>query len=214
MNHASIVVFISLLVSGSAFAQTSFQTVGIPALKKSVVESFVKTEQGKNCPAEGLLSFDRIVEVTGSAVSSVDSVARLIEAVKGRKDQLNSDGSHCGKCQEINQVASYTTSEPSRTTLNSMCNNRPTVNIRKLLPMDQIETFVDSTLRGRTPEGRSLNQGCPDPCSFYIASSTTERDGNQSMINLTVHCGQPRKGSILFADYKYTAGLIQSWSCK
>ncbi len=214
MNCASILVGIIMFASGVSFAQSSFEKVGIPALKKSVVESFVKTDQGKTCPAAGTVSFDRLAQVIGSASSSVDSVARLIENVKPRRDKLNIDSSRCGKCQQVNQVAAFTTSEPAKTSTNSKCNNRPTTNIRKILPMDQVENFVDSTLRGNTSEGRSLNQGCPDPCSFYVASAVTERDHNQSLLNLTVHCGQPRNGSILFADYKYTAGLIQSWSCK
>lgn len=214
MKCALIIVLFGLLNSEISFAQSSFDKVGIPAMKKSVIESFVKTDQGKACPAAGSVSFDRLAELTGSASSSVDSVARLLEAIKPRQGQLNLDSSRCGKCQQVNQVAAFTTSEPAKTNINSMCNNRPTVNIRKMISVDQVENFVSSTLRGNTAEGRSLNQGCPDPCSFYVASATTERDGNQSLLNLTVHCGQPRSGSLFFTDYKYTAGLIQSWSCK
>lgn len=203
-----------MFVSGSVLASSSFDKVGIPKLKKSVVESFVKTEQGRRCPVAGSVSYDRLAELTGSASSSADSVSRLLERVQSRRDQLNVDSSRCGKCQQINQVAAFTTSEPIRTLTNSMCDNRPTVNIQKLLPTDQVERYANSTLRGGTPEGKALYQGCPDPCSFYVASATTERDANQSLLNLTVHCGQPRNGSILFAKYKYTAGLIQKWSCQ
>ena len=214
MKCALIVVLLGLLTNEICFAQSSFDKVGIPALKKSVIESFVKTDQGKECPAAGSVSFDGLAQVTGSASSSVDSVARLLETIKPRQDKLNVDSSRCGKCQQVNQVAAFTTSEPAKTKISSMCNNRPTVNIRKMISLDQVENFVSSTLRGNTPEGLALNQGCPDPCSFYVASATTERGGNQSLLNLTVHCGQPRSGSLFFADYKYTAGLIQSWSCK
>lgn len=188
MNRSSLLILIGLLISGISFAQSSFEKVGIPALKKSVIESFVKTEQGKNCPAAGSISFDHLAELKGSASSSVDSVARLLENVKARRDKLNVDSSRCGQCHQVNQVAAFTTSEPASTSNNSACNNRPTTNIRKIMPIDQVENFVDSTLRGNTAEGRSLNQGCPDPCSFYIASATTERDHNQSLLNLTVHC--------------------------
>ncbi len=214
MNRLSTLVLMGFLASGSVFAQSSFEKTGIPVMKKSVIESFVKTAQTKSCPMGGSLSFDRLAQNTGSATGSAEAVARLIESIDMRRDQLNVDSSRCGSCQQINQVAAYTTSEPSKTTLNASCDNRPTVNIRKLLPSNQIESFVSSTLRGSTAEGKSLYQGCPDPCSFYVASATTERDENQSLLNLTVQCGQPRSGSILFAKYKYTAGLIQKWSCK
>ena len=214
MNCASFLIGVIVFSSGVSFAQSSFDKVGIPIFKKSVLASFVQTAQGKACPAAGSQSLDHLSQSVGSASSSVDSVARLIENVKPRRDQLNVDSSRCGQCQQVNQVATFTTSEPANTLTDSSCNNRPTTNFKKLLPMDQVENFVDSTLRGNNPEGQALTQGCPDPCSFYVASAVSDRGSNQSLLNLTVHCGQPRDGSILFADYKYTAGLIQSWSCK
>ena len=91
MKCALIIVLFGLLNSEISFAQSSFDKVGIPAMKKSVIESFVKTDQGKACPAAGSVSFDRLAELTGSASSSVDSVARLLEAIKPRQGQLNVD---------------------------------------------------------------------------------------------------------------------------
>ena len=79
---------------------------------------------------------------------------------------------------------------------------------------DDVQQFATATVRGMTPEGEKAYQGCPDPCSFSVASATTPTTEGKSLLNLTIHCGAPKSGSVFSAKYKFTAGLIHKWSCR
>lgn len=206
---ASLVYAFSLI----SFAQT-FEKVGIPLMKQAVQQSFAPTPQSKECNAGGSLDYDNLALDRGGVMSSESILSSLIQKIEGNRNELLQDSSHCGACQQVNQVAIFTTTQPEKTDQNSFCDNRPTVNIQKELRDEEIQSFASSTIRGKTPEGQELYKGCPDPCSFYIASATTPMGNGNSLLNLTVQCGQPRAGSMFFAKFKFSSGLIHKWSCQ
>ncbi len=207
-------MLICFLISQSVLAQSQFEAVGIPVMKAAVVSSFAKAEDKSGCAAGGVKYFDKILQVQGDAVSSMQVIMDLIDKSRQSHRQLEADASHCGSCQQVNEVAVYLTSEPAKVSRNSMCDNMPTVNVQVLLAESEVQGFVEATLSGNSSHGKKLFLGCPDPCSFYTAFASTPKENNKRLLNLTSHCGQPRNGSLMFAKYKFTAGLIQKWSCQ
>lgn len=183
-------------------------------LKTSVLQSFAKLENNPNCAVAGSETFDNLFQTLGGAISARALVSSLLEKSQDNLKGLEVDSRRCGSCKQVNQVVVYTTSEPELVLVNSSCNNKPTVNIRTNLADSEIQTYIESTIRGNNPEGKDLYLGCPNPCAFFTASASTSLGNNRSLLNLTVHCGPPRNGSILFANYKFTAGLIHKWTCQ
>ncbi len=207
-----------LVFSFQAYSETQlpsrFEAEAVPLMKKSVLQSFEPILQKDSCPEGGSQDFDRVAEDLGSALSSSKIVISLIEKAQPQLTELNQETGRCGACQQINQTAVFTTTEVDKTTPNDFCNNKETVHLQKEMPTNDVQTFVSDTLKGKTDEGKKLYVACPDPCSFNIASATTESAKGQSLLNLTVLCGQPRAQNILFAKYKFSSGLIHKWSCQ
>ncbi len=210
----SLAIVTALLLPAVSFSQSAFETVALPIMKQAVALSFGDSQFNKDCAAGSIVAYDKLALGNGGATSSAAIVNSLISKIEGNRQSLLQDGSKCGTCQQINQVATYTTSEPEKTLRNEMCDKMPTVNIQKLLVDSEVESYAASTLRGATPEGKKLYAACPNPCSFHVASATTPMGDQQSLINLTVHCGQPRVGIVLFAKYKFSSGLIHKWTCQ
>lgn len=203
-----------LLRPAVSFSQSAFEAVALPMMKKAVAASFANSEVNKNCAVGAIVAYDKLAFGKGAATSSAVIVNSLRSKIEGNRQTLLQDGSKCGTCQQVNQVATYTTSEPEKVLRNEICDKMPTVNIQKLLVDSDLESYATSTLRGATPEGKKLYAACPNPCSFHVASATTPLGNQQSLINLTVHCGQPRMGSVLSAKYKFSSGLIHKWTCQ
>ncbi len=210
----SLAIVSAFLIPALASAQSAFETVALPIMKQAVATSFAASETNTNCAVGGTVAYDKLALGKGGATSSATVISSLINSIEGNRQHLLQDGSKCGSCQQVNQVAAYTTSEPEKILRNEMCDKMPTVNVQKLVADSDLKTFAAGTLRGSTPEGKKLYASCPNPCSFHVASATTPMGNQQSLINLTVHCGQPRAGSILFAKYKFSSGLIHKWTCR
>ena len=198
----------------TVFSQNKFETVGIPMLKAAVLKSFPIIDKKPECPESGTKSVDKVMQDQGSATSGKSIVSSLIDKTQESLTRLESESGKCGSCQQINQVAIYTTSEPAKIVQNASCDNMPTVNLQMNLSDNDIHAFIEATISGNTPEGKKIYQSCPDPCSFYTAVAVTPLEQNRRLVNLTAHCGQPRAGSLLFAKYKFSSGLIHKWSCQ
>ena len=211
-KHLYLAAF--LLTANTVLAQGDLWSAGLPVLKTAVYKSFVSSKVNPACSPGGQNSVDKIHQVEGSATAAKSIVRSLVEGTQTELSSLSNDSSKCGSCRQVNQVVIYTTSEPAQVNADSSCDNRPTVNIQIELPDSDIQIYAESTLKGDTPQGQQLYQGCPDPCAFNTASAATPAGNGRSLLNLTVHCGQPRTGFILFAKYKFSSGLIHKWVCQ
>lgn len=198
----------------AAFSQTKFELTGFTVMRTAVLNAFVKSENKANCPNAGYDSHEHLFQIQDNATSSMQVINSLVEKNQPGLTILERDGSKCGSCQQVNQVAMYVTSEPVRVSVDASCNDKPTVNIQATINHRDINSFVEATLTGRSVEGKKLFHGCPDPCSLYSAFAVASLEGNKRLINLTTQCGQPRNGSLIFAKYKFSSGLIHKWTCQ
>lgn len=179
-----------------------------------MLHSFPQVLASPDCPEGGTQSRDNVAQTEETITAAKSAVTGIIEKTRPVvKGYVNETGK-CGACKQINQVSMYTTSEPAKVLSESACENKPAENIRMTMPDKDIDSFVAAVMSGKTSEGRRIYAGCPDPCSFYTASSTVPAGNNKVLLNLTVHCGQPRKGILLFSNYKFTTGIIHKWTCQ
>lgn len=207
--------FLIVLISGgNTFAESSFTRVGIPMLKAAVLQSFPQVQASADCPEGGSQSRDNIVHTEDTVTAAKSAVSGIIEKTRPVVKEYVNETGKCGTCKQINQVSVYTTSEPAKVSQDSACENKPAENIRTTMPDKDIDSFIEAVVSGKTSEGRRIYAGCPDPCSLYTASSTVPAGNNKVLLNLTVHCGQPRKGTLLFSNYKFTTGIIHKWTCQ
>src|SRR3989338_535157 len=214
MNKNTLKFFAVLFFAFSSQANSSFESIGIPMMKESVKKSFQLSDSAQGCPQAGFQEFDSLSSARGSAMSSSKIITQLLEEIDPHHREISVENSRCGSCRQVNEIAVFSTSEPEKVKMKQFCNNRPTVNVEKEMENSDVQDFASDTMRGKTPEGKELYAGCPDPCSFYVASATTPRSETRSLLNLTVHCGQPRNGGVLMAKYIYKAGLVQKWACQ
>ncbi len=203
-----------LISGGNTFAESSFIRVGIPTLKAAVLHSFPQVQASADCPEGGSQSRDNIAQTEEPVTNTKSAVTGIIEKTRPVVKEYVNETGKCGSCKQINQVSMYTTSEPAKFSLDSACDNKSAENIRMTMPDKDINSFVEAVMSGKTAEGRRIYAGCPDPCSLYTASSTVPAANNKVLLNLTVHCGQPRKGTLLFSNYKFTTGIIHKWTCQ
>ena len=210
----SLSFLLILLATFAAAAESSFDRVGIPILKSAVLHSFPPVQTSPDCPEGGSQSRDNIAQTEESVINAKFAVTATIEKTRPvLKEYVNETGK-CGACKQINQVSMYTTSEPAKVSAEAACGNKSAENIRMTMPDKDIDSFIEAIVSGKTTEGRRIYAGCPDPCSLYTASSTLPAANNKVLLNLTVHCGQPRKGTLLFSKYKFTTGIIHKWTCQ
>ncbi len=209
-----LAVTASCLFPGIAYSENAFEKIALPMMKTAAYQSFGESEVNKECAVGATADFDKLATGRAGASSSSAMIASLLEKIENRRQELLVDSSHCGSCQQVNDVATFTTTEPEKTLRDASCDTMPTINIQKELPAGEIQSFAAATLQGKTDEGKKLYAGCPNPCSFHIATATTPLENQNSLLNLTVQCGQPRNGSILFAKYNYSSGLLHKWTCR
>lgn len=206
--------FLILLATFAAKAESSFDRVGIPTLKSAVLHSFPPVQAGPDCPEGGSQSRGDITQTEEPVTNAKSAVTGIIEKTRPVVKQYVNETGRCGSCKQINQVSMYTTSEPAKVSSDNACDNKSAENIRMIMPDKDIDSFIEAVMSGKTAEGRRIYAGCPDPCSLYTASSTVPAANSKVLLNLTVHCGQPRKGTLLFSNYKFTTGLIHKWTCQ
>lgn len=203
-----------LIATCAATAESSFNRIGIPTLKAAVLHSFPPVTASPDCPEGGMQSRDNIAQTEEPVTNAKSAVTGIIERTRPVVKQYVGEVGKCGSCKQINQVSMYTTSEPAKVSADSACENKSAENIRMTMPDKDIDSFVEAVMSGKTAEGRRIYAGCPDPCSLYTASSTVPAGNGKVLLNLTVHCGQPRKGTLLFSSYKFTTGLVHKWTCQ
>ena len=206
-------ILISLITIAAA-AESSFNRVGIPTLKSAVLHSFPPVQASPDCPEGGSQSRDNVAQTAESVTNAKSAVTGIIEKTRPLVKEYVNETGKCGSCKQINQVSMYTTSEPAKISFEATCDTKSAENIRMTMPDKDIDSFVEAVVSGKTAEGRRIYAGCPDPCSLYTASSTVPAANNKVLLNLTVHCGQPRKGTLLFSNYKFTTGIIHKWTCQ
>lgn len=215
IKFATVFTFLIVLISGgNTFAESRFKSIAIPILKSAVLQSFPPVQVSPDCPEGGSQLRDSIEQTVEPVTNTKSAVTGIIEKTRPVVNQYVNETGKCGSCKQINQVSMYTTSEPAKVSLNSACDNKSAENIRMTMPDKDIHSFVEAVVSGKTAEGRRIYAACPDPCSLYTASSTLPAANNNVHLNLTVHCGQPRKGSLLFSNYKFTTGIIHKWTCQ
>ncbi len=187
--------------------------VAIPYLVKSVLASSAQPEKVLGCPDAGFVVSPTLEATQGSIVSSANIISGLVSRTPALVSKLNADRSHCGVCREMNTLTTFTTTSPQSISSDVSCQSQPVENVRIELENSEIESYVNQTLTGKNQEGQRLHQNCPQSCSFYVVSGQTSISASRSRLNLTVLCGQPRKGSLLFSSYIFTVGVIQQWAC-
>ncbi len=208
-----------LMLGANAFAEVipcqsdCVAKVAVPYMAKAVIASSIPNHQDASCPSAGFEVMPNLAATQGAVISSAGIIKSMIDQSQNQFSKLTADKSHCGTCSETNLITTFTTSAPSRTIGDPNCFNKPVENIQKELDNSEIENFANQTLQGNTSEGQHLVQICPKTCSFYVASAQTPIGPHKSRLNLTVLCNDKRQGSIVFATYNYSLGVIHQWSC-
>lgn len=200
--------------SGMALSDASFNRIGVPMLKSAVLRSFLPVPASSECPEGGSKSYDNVAEEQAGLMSAKSTVTNLIESARVVAKIYVNETVRCGSCKQINQVSIYTTSEPANVSVDSSCERNSAEGIQKSMPDKDISSFVEAVVSGKTSDGQRIYAACPDPCSLYTASAVIPAANNNVLLNLVVQCGQPRNGSLFFAKYKFTAGIIHKWTCQ
>ena len=206
-------IFISFAHAGTCDSKCS---VALNQLKEHVADLSKVARRDNDCPKSGIevLTLDK--EITGGLLSAESSSLPKVNAfLKARESELNNGKSKCGVCNQKNQTSLVLNTFPkTKSQSTQFCEGRPTqVLTHEFNSIDDAKSYVISTMKGNGEEGKNLLRQCPDPCSFYIMSATTQLPNKHTRLNLSVRCDQPREGMAIFADYLFSGNWIHEWSC-
>ena len=87
---------------------------------------------------------------------------------------------------------------------------------RRKIILDALNKYSQKTLNGDNPEGKKLNEGCPDQCSFYVSSVMTFYEEKcRGKADLYINCNHKRAGSLLFGmDYLVDISYKENLQCE
>ncbi len=166
------------------------------------------------CPAEGMDLIEDIHETKGALANALDSMDEMMKVISPTVAKKKSDVGRCGACKQTNVVSSYASISPEKTMPIPECGNRAAETFAiDVASKEGAKDFTEKLLSGDNAEGKRLQAACPDPCAYYVTTAQTQQDNGTTHLTLTVQCGQPRKGSVLFATYEYKAGVVHQWTC-
>lgn len=205
----------SSFAAEGSFDKHQFLREGLSRTQESLedIAKDLTPANDRTCPDAGTVVLENLSQEKGKVFSIADRIDDVRDAVKPQRDQLQSDRSRCGSCQQNNVVSLYTSISPEKHQYSAQCENRPTETLNvNVKDKSEVKGFIEAVLTGKNAEGKRLHKSCPDPCSFYITSAETEAHGRKQ-VTLTVQCGQPRNGSIFSAKYDYKSGLVHQWTC-
>ena len=185
-------------------------------LKEHVADISKTGRQDIECPKAGIEILGLKEHFDGGLMSGKLSLLPQVNVLLVAKEKtLNSDGSKCGSCRQTNQTTVIVNSFPQPVTpAIDFCKNQPTQLFRQEFTSRQdAADYAVETVKGNGRDGKKLLAGCPDPCSFYVMTATTQLPTGKTRLNLSVRCDQPRDGSAFFATYHYSGNLIHEWTC-
>ncbi len=189
--------------------------MGLEATRKAVVSiQPIANQSSLGCPTGGHTLNLGSTKRNGT-LPNAEGVLKALRAQNQIDSRvLETDGSKCGPCLQVNLVSPFTVTRPAKTKLNPLCNNRPTKTISGRFSTEkEAKSFAERVLKGKNAQGKELYVGCPDPCSFRVFNSETLVEGGGFVATLVVQCGQPRSSGPLFAPYEFSHGNIHQWAC-
>lgn len=208
------------VVSLQSHADTTYKTcgancvqeVGLPILTSSILSVAKSSDQG--CPAPGSEVIPLVEKSTGKIRSSSATIGDLMTKTSNTLQSLKNNSAHCGECKQQNLVSSFTTTAPQELRADEVCPTPFARSFQTDLNNADIESFVDQTLRGKTPQGAKYVSDCANLCSNQVVSAQTALSPTTTRLNLVVICGPPRQGTLLLSTYQFSVGFIHQWICK
>ncbi len=208
-------VFLFFFTSHAAFAaDSSPEQFALPVMQNAVVTSAPLPASDSGCPPAGVELLKSVESGSGKAVSSSKIILNLVAQSAPARAKLESENFKCGVCKQKNLVSTYTTSAPQQLRTDQVCAAPFARNFQHELNNQDIEAYANDVLRGKNPEGAAMTKDCASSCNFSTASAQTPLTQTTSRLNLTVYCGPPRQGSIVFATYDFTVGFIHEYTCQ
>jgi len=213
--------FVLLMPMHFAFAQgfnsdckaDCVEKEALPVLKEAILHAPLRLPQSADCPEGGIDLFENVAMADGTVVASSSIISALTDKTSAYLNDLSRSSGRCGSCQQHNLVTPFTESQPEKLRLDVVCTTPFTKNIQREIEDTQIEDYAAATLKGDNPEGKALHDACSSSCNFHVATAKTPISSTRSRLNLTVLCGPPRQGFILFATYQYKIGFFRQWTC-
>ncbi|MEZ0391098.1 MAG: hypothetical protein ACAH59_02710 [Pseudobdellovibrionaceae bacterium] len=199
-----------------AFDKDSFMQEGLGLLKSSLENHLKDTGLAGNseCPESGLEIVEKIESKKGTLMNATASVDEIMLSVKPKVDEKQADTSRCGTCQQKNLVSYLASINPVKIRPVVECESMPAQTfVADLKDKEDIKRYTENTLQGTNSEGKQMAKACPSPCSYYVTTAQTPLNNGKTHLTLTVQCGQPRKDSVLTADYDFKGGLVHQWVC-
>lgn len=216
MKYLVKYLVVTVLLFGAPFSRafgSVVEQLAVPVMVKAVLLSSLTPTADPSCPASGSEIISSVEKASAKAISSSKTILDLVNGVDAQRAKLRVDSSHCGVCKQVNVVSTYTTSSPNQLRTDITCGAPFVRNFQHDFVNQDIESYVSDILRGKNPEGSQILNDCPKTCNLYTASAETPLTSSTSRLNLTILCGPPRQGSIVFATYDFSVGFIHQWSC-
>jgi len=214
-------LFFTLQIASLAVAQPDLQdcttdclrTQAIPTMESGVLSAPMDSKQDADCPQAGFVLINDVASERGLVLALQGIFNELSTQVAPQQELLRKDQSHCGVCHQHNVVSMFSTSEPEKIRTDVVCDTHFAKNIEKTIDDSKIRSYMQDTLTSKNPEGKKIGEACSDKCSYSIAVARTQVAATSSRLDLTILCGQPRDGFVLFSTYNFTVGFIQRWTC-
>ncbi len=215
------ICFISIQVSAQASNDSGTETCtpkcvekeAIPVMKKAVLAAAPPVGQASDCPASGSELIKDVQTDVGKAMTSKKIILEMVNQTAATRVKYEKDASRCGACKQVNLVSTYTTSSPNQPKPDQVCATPFARNFQHEMNNQDIEAFANDTLRGKNAEGQKFGVDCSNTCNMYTASAETPLTPTTSRLNLTILCGPPRVGTVVFATYDLSVGFIHQWVC-